>query len=271
MASKCGEQFRRRYIEGEIERPSGAIISGIALDRSVRANLGRKIETGWLMTPEQAGDVGRDQAARALEDFEPTERDSDYGESAPQIRGAVIDEAVEVSQVHARAIAPNIHPSHVARPFTLDISGYDYQLVGEIDIREDEDGLIGIRDTKRTRKSPEKDAADKSLQLTTYALAEHVENGRPPDYVALDFVRPMKRGTLVDLRRGERTEADFRPLLDRVQVFIEGIQRGVFMPATEETAWWCGPKWCGYYRTCRYVRRPVTSAPLVQIANNGRT
>ena len=57
--SRCGEQYRRIYVERERQPPGIALVIGRGVDSSVDVNLQHKIETGELLTLEEV------QATRA--------------------------------------------------------------------------------------------------------------------------------------------------------------------------------------------------------------
>src|SRR5688572_33095123 len=60
MLSKCGEQYRRRYVLGERLPPGVAMIVGGAVDKSVNANMTNKKDSGALLPIEQVQDTARD-------------------------------------------------------------------------------------------------------------------------------------------------------------------------------------------------------------------
>lgn len=60
MLGRCGEQYRRRYIEGEKIPPGIAALVGRGVDDSVTINLQNKIDTGDL----RAGAAGGPQEHR---------------------------------------------------------------------------------------------------------------------------------------------------------------------------------------------------------------
>lgn len=270
MMERCGESWRRRYIEGEKRPPAAAMLVGTGLDRSVRGNLDTKIRTGELLPIEAVKDIARDAIGNEamLQEWEPRPQDeARFGEGKRQF-DVIVDQTVTLAETHATALAPTLSPTHVAQEFVLDIAGYDYQLVGENDIREETRGLVGIRDTKRRKNKPNQFDVDSSTQLTTYALAEFIATGKMPDYLTLDCVRPLARGPKIDIAWSYRTKDDFDVLLRRVQHHIESIEKGHFAPAEPSMSWWCSPDWCGYYRDCPYTRNPEHFGPppaLVQI------
>lgn len=267
MLSRCGEQFRRRFIEGERLLPRAAMARGTGVDRAVGADLGNKIATGELLPDEEIAAIARDNTEAALAGGFDLESDEERALGHAVIKGRAIDMAVSLADLHHRSVAPTIHPSHVAKRFVIDVENYDFQLAGERDIREEFNGLVGVRDTKTSTKSPQKGIADLSSQLTMYAMAEYVETGKPPDILALDYLIETKTSKKVLQLPTKRTLEDFAPLLNRVQIAVEAVQKGHFYPADPSTpgAWWCHPERCGYWSTCRYVRNPTTAQVLVQI------
>ena len=265
LASSCGEAFRRRYIEGERLPARSYQAVGSAVDRSVGANLGHKIETGELLPVEHVVDLARDQAAARLEDFEPEPEELDEHGTREGVAGAIVDKSVRLARAHAEIAAPRIRPVDVAAQFVLDLEGYDFELAGEIDVVA-EDGGCWIRDTKTAKKSPSAGTAAASIQLTTYALAEYSTTGALPVGLALDTVVDLKRETKVMCETTTRNLADFDPLLARIQALVEAMQAGIFMPANPAD-WRCSERYCGYFGTCAYARRPTTVSTLSTVAS----
>lgn len=246
----CGEQFRRIYIEKERPDANAAILVGIAVDRSVTANLESKITTGALLPKEAVLDkvhdvVESEWTSRTLV-FTADEKAA--GESAT--KGAILDKAVRLASLHAREIAPKINPIHVARKWAIEVPGFPFDLVGEIDVQEKE----GPRDTKTSAKSPVANIADLSDQLTMYSLAIKVLDGVTPERVGLDYLIDNKIPVAKSFT-SKRDDDDFRILMNRVENAASAIQSGVFVPA-QPTDWRCSMKWCGFAPTCRYFKQP---------------
>ena len=260
MLSRCGEQFRRRYIEGERMAPAVAMLVGRAVDQSVNANLESKIETGALLPSEAVQDLARDSLTTEWrsEEVELSEEEAEKGTKA--VRGEAIDKSIRLAVLHHAAIAPDLEPTSVQRKFRARIKGEsNIILTGVLDVEE----KSVVRDTKTSGKSPQKNAADLSLQLTMYALAVLVETGEAPETVALDYLVDLKTPKAVT-QTSTRGQEDFRVLLSRIEAFARVVQAGAFAPASPDD-WICSPKWCGYHSTCPYARRPVVvpvSQPL---------
>lgn len=154
--------------------------------------------------------------------------------------------------------------------------GIDF--VGEQDIQEvvqipdSTETMLIIRDTKTSSKSPtpsimdgasKPGTADESEQLTAYAAASHVVDGKLPDKMVLDYlirtnakVPSLKYAPTVTTRDMD----DINVFLNRFTNLIHAMRTGVFVPANQ--SWWgCSAKWCGYADICPYFKKPK----LVQI------
>lgn len=127
--------------------------------------------------------------------------------------------------------------------------------------------LLVIRDTKTSAKSPTKSLmdgaekpgiADDSSQLTAYATASYVIDGKIPDMMVLDYlVRTNAKtpGIYYVPTKTTRTADDIQTFLNRVVQAVHAIHEGVFTPANA-TAWQCSEKWCGFWGICPYASRP---------------
>lgn len=148
--------------------------------------------------------------------------------------------------------------------------GIDF--VGEQDIQEVIGDQLIIRDTKTSAKSPtpsfldgsdKAGTADDSEQLTAYAVASHVIDGKLPDRMVLDYlVRTNAAKPTVKYVPTATTRSmdDVQVFLNRFTNLIHAMKTGVFVPANQ--SWWgCSEKWCGYSSICPYFKRPK----LVQI------
>lgn len=151
--------------------------------------------------------------------------------------------------------------------------GLDF--AGEQDIVEEYNGQLAfegqgaqlvIRDTKTSGKSPLKSImdgsdkpgiADDSDQLTGYALASHVIDGKLPDLMVLDYlVRTPARHDLKYIpTKTTRDMSDVQVFLNRFANAVQAYKTGVFVPAKAD--WWgCSEKWCAYWSMCPYAKRP---------------
>lgn len=141
--------------------------------------------------------------------------------------------------------------------------------------------VLTIRDTKTSGKSPTKSLmdgnkypgiADDSDQLTTYAMASLILDGKLPDLMALDYLvyTPARHDTKYIPTLTTRNMEDVNVFLNRFSNAVHAYRRGIFTPAKAD--WWgCSEKYCGYWSMCPYAKRPhqmqvTKDAPtLVQI------
>ena len=257
--ASCGEWYRRRYIEGERSLVGSAAHVGTAVDRTVRADLQAKIEEECLLEDEYIPDLARDNFAVAWDGgVILAGEEAEIG--AARAKGRNTDKAIRLAKLHHSKLAPSLQPVAVADRFVLDLKGYDFQLAGEIDVREADT----IRDTKARAKSPSKNEAANSLQLTMYGLAAFVRDGALPKTGAIDVLVDNATPVVRTVTR-EYHRQDFDPLMERIAAMDRSIKAGVFAPADPSTQWKCAAAYCSYWPTCRFALRPVSVPVLIQI------
>lgn len=248
----CGEQWRRRFIDGDIIPPGIAMIVGSGTDKSVTKNLQNKIDNKVLLTIEEVEDIAKDAVTNAMEaGFSLDDNEAEDGVKAT--KGKAIDKAVRLSVLHAEMVAPGISPTEVQRSFALDLDGYPYQLAGTMDIQE---GPVRIRDTKTTGKTPSGNPAEVSSQMAAYSMATKALDGKAVENVSLDYLVDLKTPKAVTYDSTMKSE-DHQIFIRRLESMISAIEKGVFLPARQGD-YMCSPKYCGYYNTCKYTRNPVT-------------
>lgn len=252
MLTRCGEQYRRRYIENERIPPGFSLVVGRATDAPVNADLENKIQKGELLPDEAIKDLARDSLVKEWEGGIQLEKEyADLGYKKAQ--AVAIDTAVTCASMHHEEVAPALQPTHVQRYWRIDIEHIPVELTGIIDVQE---GASAVRDTKTSKKSPSADEADNSLQLTTYSMALKVVDGAAPEKVWLDYLIYTKTPKLVQLE-SKRQDPDYEHVLRRIYNAYDCIEKGVFVPAGLDH-WACSEKWCGYWQTCPYARHPLT-------------
>lgn len=249
MLFRCGEQFRRRYIENEVIPPGIALIIGRATDHTVTMNLRNKKDKKELLPLEQISDTARDAVVNEFHGkIKLTDEEAEKG--IRKVKGETIDTTIQLSILHATETAPIIRPTHVQWPWVIDLDGFPFSIAGTMDIRE---GYRSIRDTKTSKKTPPKDVAEKSLQLTMYAMALWVLKKKTPQRVWLDYLirkKNIEARSFFDVK----TETDFRMLIRRIEIAAEAIEKESFVPVNPDH-WVCDPRYCGYYDTCKYSGR----------------
>jgi RecB family exonuclease len=246
MLSKCGEMFRRRYIEGEKIPPGIALIVGTATHKSVETNLRGKIEKKDIPMAELEAVASDTLNAEWKKGIALTDEEKELG--IKKAKGEAVDKAVKLSRAHAVQIAPGIHPISVERTWSLELAGFSHDLAGTIDIIESST----LRDTKTASKSPNEDTASRSIQLTAYSLAVKVLDGKAPEKVCLDYLVAGKNEVKTISLFSERKEEDYQALFRRIEMAMRVIKSGDFIP-TSPDSWNCSPRFCGFYSSCKYV------------------
>lgn len=255
MLFRCGIQFQRRYgfrfgvwHQEEKVAPGIALGVGSAVDDAVTKNMQHKMDTGKLAEKGAVLETARDTFDKIWSNgMLLTDDEADNTEGT---RGAAIDTAVELADLHYEEVAPIIKPVAVQEAFVLELPGYPFDISGKKDLREE--GTI--RDTKTKAQTPPADAA-KSMQMALYSISEKVIRGAYPNSVHLDFLVKTKTRK-VELRSAVPTDDWIKPTLARVESaikIIEAVKAGhqAFSPSPPDH-WVCTKKFCGYATTCPF-------------------
>lgn len=246
----CGERYRRRYVERDPWHSAVAPTVGLAVHDSSRTSLQNKINTGDLLSVDDCADLGHAflNARWDAQGIWLNDDEREQGEAV--VRGEAVDKVVRLSRFHAGYLAPLLKPIAVERSWVIECEGYPFDFAGTIDVEE-----LGpvLRDLKTKGASPKQGEADYSDQLTMYALSKYAQIGELPTAMWLDCIVDLKRGPVLKQQCTTRDAQDVQIFARRLENAAKVVESGVFTPA-RRSDWWCGPKWCGYYDSCRYVR-----------------
>jgi len=253
LLERCGEKFRRRYIEKERVPPSPRMLRGTVIHRVAKMAMLRKLEEQEIPSGEEARDV----AATEFEQEWAGGVSLDHGTDANVEKAGSKDFAVDLSAFYVGAVAPTVEPIAVERRIEVAPKDSDLKITGVIDlVAKLPSGGEAIRDTKTSEKSPNRDAAENSQQLTMYAMVRQADVGKLPEALALDHLvrTPARREQKHIVQETTRDAGDVAALVNRLNTAVEAVKRGVFMP-TAPDSWWCSRNWCEYWSSCVYVRR----------------
>lgn len=241
---KCGEMYRRRYIDGEIKPPRIAMIKGTAVHTGASTNFKQKITSKEDLSEQEicaATSIAFD-CAIAEEDVELTKEEKSVGKAA--VLGEHKDKAIKLASLYTTGIAPRYQPVAVEERQYIDLGRCT--LHGQPDF-ETEGAVV---DLKTTGKRWPQGKADKSLQFTSYSLLYYNRLGWLPD---LRYEIMVENKTpIVQTLNTMRGEADWACLRARLENLLDAIEKGSYQPAPTGD-WICDPRWCGYYSTCKYV------------------
>lgn len=267
---RCGEKFRRRYINGEKEKTSTGLIQGTIMHDVAQEILTFKAENNnnvpdkdWLSTIVK----GKFAAAWNLADLKLSVVESDLG--IEKVKEIVYKTAHTLANKYLEIYAPILVVSSIEdieSPWVIDCVDYPYDLSGRFDFIErykNEEGkdVVIIRDLKNLKRNPGQKEADQSEQLSFYALAYYVLTGSLPDAVILDCMikRSEDKADAISFA-STRTEEDFKVCFGKLENCCEIIEKEAFTPASRSD-WWCSAYFCGFYESCRYVN-PKASATV---------
>lgn len=243
---RCGEQWRRRYIEGHVIPPGIAMLRGTGVHRGCEVNFRQKIETHEDLPRKQIVEAAvagfEAELAKGL-----SLNDDEDSRGKDIVVGEAKDTVATLAEVAADELCPKYQPVLVEKRVRIELPG-SRDIVGVIDMADDQKRVV---DVKTSGKSKRQDEADGSVQLTTYAAMHKLETGDWPVELRLETLVSTKTPKLQTLGT-VRGDADIAALAARIDAATAAIDRGVFTPAPPG-AWWCSQKWCGYFRTCKFV------------------
>lgn len=244
MALRCGEQFRRRYILGQIIPPSIAMARGTALHAANETNLVQKVGTKKDLPLSDLQDAARDSYVRSLRNGIFLSKPE--ASSKDRLVNEGLNQSLDLTTLYHAEVAPEIVPIEVERPFKIDL-GLGLPIAGRIDHEQSQE----VDDLKSASKSWVEGKINREIQPVFYSIAHENEfNVRP--LFRYHILVALKRKPKRQVQERICTDADYNALFARIETFIKMIQSGVFPPA-EIGTWACSEKYCGYHSTCVYV------------------
>jgi len=245
MALRCGEQFRRRYISNERIPPGIAAGRGTGVHKANDVNLRQKVITERDMGISDLKDAARDGFVHAFDNGVFLSKDDVASKNVLLNDG--LNQTLKLTELYREKVSPSIQPIEVERKFVIDV-GLAMPLSGIMDIQRHRK----IDDLKTSSRKWPDDRIKTEIQPIFYSLAHEMETG----------IRPQFNYRILNINKGgdaklqvqsiTAEEKHYRALFAKIQVMIDMIQSGTYMPANP-TAWWCSEKWCGYWSTCVYV------------------
>lgn len=248
MWERCGEQYRRRWMEGEVIPPGVAAVRGTAVHEAARVNFRQKRSTHEDLPAEEIVEA-------AVEKFRTESTgglmltEEEHARGLKTVVDEALDETARYAQAHAAEQAPDYQPVIVEDRVSIP-SGIDgVQLQGTIDLADDQGRLV---DFKTKGKTPAERDVHVSPQLTLYSALYQARTKEAPKAIRQDVLVGLKRGVERRVLETTRGPADYAALAERLGAMHASIQAGLFPPASPEH-WACSPNYCGYYRSCKYV------------------
>lgn len=246
---RCGEQYRRRYVEKHIVPPGIALLVGTGLHVGSEVNFKQKIHTHCDLPIDDIVDAAVSGFEKRIhnESYELTSEESAVG--ARKVIAQAKDLVANMAEIFAVDVAPDYQPVAVEVTTLIELPG-THDLVTVTDLRDDQGRVTDFKSAGRKKSQQE---ADSSTQLTAYAAAYGMDHGHDPVEVRLDTLLKNKR---VDRQVlvSHRDASDYLVLANRIDATVAAINAGIFTP-TSPTNWQCSERWCGYARTCPFFSK----------------
>jgi len=238
MYSRCGIQYYFRYVEGIKIPPKSALVLGSAFHKAQEAEYKNKIVTSEDLPIDEVLDVLSDNIERAFsEEVLLDEEEQSKGKEV--VKATIKDNSTYMMKEYYEVVAKNTTPVAVEEQFIL--TDMIVPIVGYIDLITSEGIVV---DTKTASRTPASDEADKSQQLTIYALGHLKYYGHFPSKLRLDYVvKPKNNKSQIVSLETTRSNEQIARLERRIRRVVDGINKGVFIPP-DQGSWAC--QYCGY-------------------------
>ena len=250
---RCGEQFRRRYIEGEIIPPGIAARRGSATHKGAEINNKNLIALGESLPLDTLMDATRDEYVRLVKEegvFIPLEQKSE----ANALLNEGLNQSLSSIEKYYTDVAPIIKPIGAEVYVKADI-GLDLPIAGIVDVQEEN----RIRDLKIKGRADNQEWADRELQPSFYYELFKALYGRYPHEFVYDEIVPLKTKTNYVGITTRRDQAALERWKLYLRAFLRDLNAGIFRPA-EPGHFLCSEKWCGFFKTCPYAKGRVSVA-----------
>lgn len=249
LLARCGEAYRRRYIEGEVIPPRLAMAKGRAYHAGVEMNMRQKARTGVDLPPDEIVDRAVAQLEQEIDDgveLDATERSI----GKPKVVSKAVADTVEFAKAHAQMQAPEYMPlSADSVEKRIELPTGDRHIVGVVDLIDSTGTVIDFKSTGRAMSA---DTVANSVQLGIYAAWQTATTGIEVVPVRLDVLVAGSKGVRRQVLKSQRNLHDLVALNNRVESALGLIRAGVFLPASPDS-WQCSPRWCGFWDTCPYI------------------
>jgi hypothetical protein len=233
---QCGERYRLKR-QDNIQRTTVRMAVGSAVARGAQRDNESKIVSAHGLPIRDIIDV-------AVAEYETVTANSELPDTRAEVASGK-DDSASAARVFAIDVSPRIVPI-AAEKKTIVQLGEDLELAGTIDYATAD----GIGDLK-CGKPWSQFRADPATQLSAYGWIFRGLYGEFPRRVWIDSVHRDKRGWAASRLWSSRTQEDYTAFLRLLRCVHDGIQSGVFVPASE-LDWRCSPTYCEYWHVCQY-------------------
>lgn len=267
---KCGIYFEKKHLRREFKPKSIAAIRGISVHRQAQDSFLGVMDGKDAFDAEEAKDRAADHFEHEFGQGHRFDKDEleEHG-SEKKVKAVHKDAAVHLSAGHANTITPIVRPIAVEQKISVTPKGRDYTVSTVIDLvdlhvknpfgdsNDPENQQEIVRDLKTKKTPPKKNEAEESQQLTFQALGRLAHTKKLPEKFSLDvlWLTAQKKQQKHEFLYTERTMDDIKTLLRRIDLAVEAVNKGVFLPASSaggSRPWWCSERFCEYWYECPF-------------------
>ena len=248
---KCGERYRRAYIEQERCEPGLTSARGTAIHKGASHNFSQKIKSRKDVKAKEIIEVAVEQLHNTVRNeglyLSPDEKSI----GRPILLNQTEQTVMVLSDLYAHRVAPKYQPLSVEIERKVEIPETDLVLVTHPDLETRDQKIVDI---KSHAKSPKDSEADESMQLTFYAMSFEASHGNAASAIVLEhLVRTQTMLKAVE-QRTVRDRSDYIAAIQMIRSVGSAIEKEVFPPAYGQAgAWWCSAKWCPFHSSCKFV------------------
>lgn len=173
MASRCLEQYRRRYVKGIKDAPAGALIWGRSDHATIEVTMREKLTKGEHLSVPDTVDLFAATLEREVNEsggVAEVDWGNEKGEKVPAEKGyaQAMDVGTRLVGAYREQVAPTIVPVTIEEPFEVQVPGIGVPVAGYIDLigRQDRTPrLIERKTTARNTVSGEWKVQTRVMQL----------------------------------------------------------------------------------------------------------
>lgn len=247
--TRCGEAYRRSYIEREKLPPGVALLRGTSVHAGAELNNKQKIKSRKDISVKKIVEASVARFKNGIKADGLLLTSDEQGIGQRKVVGQAIDSTARMAEYYRLYMAPRRQPRAVEITHQITLPGTEYDLLGRLDMITDREEIQDLKTGKKPRSQRDWDT---DVALSAYALTYQAIHKKKPRGILIDQIVQRKNGDIQGFEFStSRTRDDMAVLVNRVNAMMGALRAGVFIPANTGS-WWCSERWCGYARTCPY-------------------
>ncbi|MFH2033126.1 MAG: PD-(D/E)XK nuclease family protein [Candidatus Margulisiibacteriota bacterium] len=232
---RCPEQFRRRYLEGEIIPPGIAAGRGTGVHKANDVNLSQKIVSKIDLPVDDLKDAARDGFVESFKNGIYLAKEEVA--SKTKILNEGLNDTLRLTELYHSEVAPEIVPIEVEKEFLVQLDGVPLPIAGRMDIEQE----AKVDDLKTATKSWSEGRINQEIQPIVYSLAHLQLTGTLPLFTYHILVA-LKASTKRQIQSTHVSDKQIQALRFTLITFCKALDAGVFLPANP-AEWYCDEKW----------------------------